>query len=168
MFRGCRSRRNVDLTATRIPRSASGLPGSRVAPAEQQYMRSTRSPLDRRNSFLQCHFDSGVVAVAWNSTSRDLRLLVGQIVRGEWFLCESNGGKVSARESRVTVIVILPSLIAPFVISDQGFPVNRNEAIALAALGGFAALWLLRHRDHFTLDSWRLRVDIRSRDHEPS
>lgn len=53
----------------------------------------------------------------------------------------------------VTVIVILPSLMAPFVIEDH-FPVNRNDAIALAALGGFAALWLLRHRDHWSLDSF--------------
>ena len=53
----------------------------------------------------------------------------------------------------VTVVVIFPTLIAPFVIEDN-FPVNRNNAIALAALGGFAALWLLRHRDHFSLDVW--------------
>ncbi|MDF2366342.1 DoxX family membrane protein [Sneathiella sp.] len=56
----------------------------------------------------------------------------------------------------VTVIVIFPSLIAPFVIED-GFPVNRNNAIALAALAGFASLWLLRHRDHFSLDVWLQR-----------
>lgn len=56
----------------------------------------------------------------------------------------------------VTVIVIFPSLIAPFVIEDN-FPVNRNNAIALAALAGFAALWLLRDRDHWSLDMWRLR-----------
>lgn len=53
----------------------------------------------------------------------------------------------------VTVVVILPALIAPFVIKN-GFPTNRNQAIALAALGGFAALWLLRHRDHWSLDAW--------------
>ncbi len=53
----------------------------------------------------------------------------------------------------VTVAVIAPTLIAPFVIKD-GFPTNRNQAIALAALGGFAALWLLRHRDHWSLDMW--------------
>lgn len=53
----------------------------------------------------------------------------------------------------VTVIVIFPSLIDPFAI-EEGFPVNRNSAIALAALGGFAALWLLRHRDHWSLDAW--------------
>ncbi|MDA1101280.1 MAG: hypothetical protein O2967_20120 [Proteobacteria bacterium] len=56
----------------------------------------------------------------------------------------------------VTVIVILPSLTAPFVIEDN-FPVNRNNAIALAALGGFAAIWLLRHRDHWSLDAWLAR-----------
>lgn len=53
----------------------------------------------------------------------------------------------------VTVIVIFQSLIAPFVIEDN-FPVNRNSSIALAALAGFAALWLLRHRDHWSLDEW--------------
>ncbi|MZR29514.1 hypothetical protein [Sneathiella litorea] len=53
----------------------------------------------------------------------------------------------------VTVIVIFPTLIAPFVIED-GFPVHRNNAIALAALAGFAALWLLRYRNHFSLDVW--------------
>ena len=56
----------------------------------------------------------------------------------------------------VTVIVIFPSLIAPFVI-ENNFPTNRNSAIALAALGGFAALWLLRHRDHWSLDEWLAR-----------
>ena len=53
----------------------------------------------------------------------------------------------------VTVGVIFPRLIAPFVITD-GFPSNRNSVIALAALAGFAALWLLRHRDHWSLDEW--------------
>lgn len=56
----------------------------------------------------------------------------------------------------VTVIVIFPSLIAPFVIED-GFPSNRNSAIALAALAGFAALWLLRGHDHWSVDAWRNR-----------
>jgi uncharacterized membrane protein YphA (DoxX/SURF4 family) len=56
----------------------------------------------------------------------------------------------------VTVIVILPILAAPFVIEDN-YPVNRNNAIALAALGGFAAIWLLRHRDHWSLDAWLAR-----------
>ena len=53
----------------------------------------------------------------------------------------------------VTIWVILPSLAAPFVV-DGGFPVNRNASVAVAALVGFAALWLLRHRDHWALDVW--------------
>jgi uncharacterized membrane protein YphA (DoxX/SURF4 family) len=53
----------------------------------------------------------------------------------------------------VTVAVIAENLIMPFVIAD-GFPTNRNQAIALAALAGFAALWLLRHRDHWSMDVW--------------
>ena len=56
----------------------------------------------------------------------------------------------------VTVAVVLPSLLAPFVVED-GFPVNRNHSVAVAALAGFAALWLLRHRDHWSLDAWRAR-----------
>ena len=56
----------------------------------------------------------------------------------------------------VTIIVVLPSLIAPFVIED-GFPVNRNQSVALAALAGFAALWLLRRHDHWSLDAWLAR-----------
>ncbi len=56
----------------------------------------------------------------------------------------------------VTVIVIFPSLIAPFVVED-GFPTNRNSSIALAALAGFAALWLLRTHDHWSLDAWLKR-----------
>ena len=56
----------------------------------------------------------------------------------------------------VTVAVIFPSLIAPFVI-DNGFPSNRNNSVALAAFAGFAALWLLRNRDRWSLDAWRAR-----------
>jgi hypothetical protein len=56
----------------------------------------------------------------------------------------------------VTVAVILPALLAPFVI-EKGFPTNRNQAIALAALAGFAALWLLRHRDHWSVYGWLAR-----------
>ncbi len=59
----------------------------------------------------------------------------------------------------VTVIVISSSLVAPFVI-ENNFPVNRNSAVALAALGGFAALWLLRHRDHWSVDAWLTRRKI--------
>lgn len=56
----------------------------------------------------------------------------------------------------VTIAVIFPSLIAPFVIKN-GFPTNRNQAIALAAMAGFAALWLLRKRDYWSLDGWLAR-----------
>jgi len=57
----------------------------------------------------------------------------------------------------VTMVIILPSLLAPFVI-DNGFPVNRNQSIAVAAFVGFAALWLLRHRDHWSIDAlWAAR-----------
>ncbi len=63
----------------------------------------------------------------------------------------------------VTVVVILPALLAPFVI-EKGFPVNRNNAVAVAVLGGLAALWLLRHRDHWSLDVWLAK----RRGHAPS
>ena len=53
----------------------------------------------------------------------------------------------------VTMAVILPSLIAPFVI-ENGYPTNRNQSIAVAAFAGFAALWLLRRRDRWSLDHW--------------
>jgi len=56
----------------------------------------------------------------------------------------------------VTIVVIFPSLMAPFVITD-GFPTNRNQAIAVAALAAFAALWLLRKRDRWSVDGWRAR-----------
>ncbi len=61
----------------------------------------------------------------------------------------------------VTVAVILPSLIAPFVIED-GFPTNRNQAIAVAVWAAFAALWLLRHRDYWSLDDWLARRRARA------
>jgi len=57
----------------------------------------------------------------------------------------------------VTIIVISPSLIAPFVINANGFPVNRNDSVAIAAWVGFAALWLLRNRDQWSLDVWNSR-----------
>ena len=44
-------------------------------------------------------------------------------------------------------------LMDPFAI-EKGFPVNRNLSITLAALGAFIALWLLRHRDHWSFDAW--------------
>ncbi len=53
----------------------------------------------------------------------------------------------------VTTAVIFSDLIAPFAIKN-GFPTNRNQAIALAAFGAFAALWLLRKRDFWSLDVW--------------
>jgi len=51
----------------------------------------------------------------------------------------------------VTTAVISSELIAPFVIKN-GFPTNRNQAIALTAFAAFAALWLLRKRDVWSLD----------------
>ncbi len=53
----------------------------------------------------------------------------------------------------VTTAVIFPNLIAPFVI-ENGFPTNRNQAIALTVFAAFAALWLLRKRDFWSLDEW--------------
>ena len=53
----------------------------------------------------------------------------------------------------VTTAVISSELIAPFVIKN-GFPTNRNQSIALAAFGAFAALWLLRKRDVWSMDVW--------------
>ncbi len=58
----------------------------------------------------------------------------------------------------VTIAVISSNLIAPFVI-ENGFPINRNRAVALAAFAGFAALWLMRHRDRWSLDAWLARRD---------
>lgn len=60
----------------------------------------------------------------------------------------------------VTVVVISKNLAMPFVIAD-GFPVNRNISVALAALGGFIALYLLRERDRWSVDAWlaRRRLD---------
>jgi len=46
--------------------------------------------------------------------------------------------------------------MALFVIND-GFPINRNQAIAVATGAGFTALWLLRKRDVWSLDVWRGR-----------
>ncbi|MEL6479338.1 MAG: DoxX family membrane protein [Pseudomonadota bacterium] len=45
--------------------------------------------------------------------------------------------------------------IAPFEINDKGFPVNRNVTDSLAVLAAMIALWLLRHRDHWSLDARR-------------
>lgn len=45
-----------------------------------------------------------------------------------------------------------PQYLAPFEINDNGFPVNRNVTVALCAFLAMLALWLLRHRDHWSLD----------------
>ncbi|MEO9874218.1 MAG: DoxX family membrane protein [Anderseniella sp.] len=46
-----------------------------------------------------------------------------------------------------------PQYLAPFEINDDGFPVNRNVTVALCAFLAMLALWLLRHRDHWSLDA---------------
>lgn len=53
----------------------------------------------------------------------------------------------------VTVVVIAESLFMPFVVKN-GFPVNRNASVSLPALMGFAALFLLRARDSWSVDAW--------------
>lgn len=52
-----------------------------------------------------------------------------------------------------TVVIIMERLIMPFVIND-GFPVNRNYAVALPVLLGFAVIFLLREQDRWSLDVW--------------
>ena len=47
-----------------------------------------------------------------------------------------------------------PKYLDPFAISDRGFPINRNATVALCAMAAMIALWLLRHRDHWSLDAW--------------
>ena len=54
----------------------------------------------------------------------------------------------------LTIFRIWPALIDPFAISEKGFPVNRNQAIALAVMLAMAALWCLRERDRWSLDHW--------------
>ncbi|MEM1298633.1 MAG: hypothetical protein AAGH68_05075 [Pseudomonadota bacterium] len=56
-----------------------------------------------------------------------------------------------------TIYRIWPRLIDPFGISEKGFPVNRNSAIALAIFLAMVALWLLRERDVWSVDAWRAR-----------
>lgn len=56
-----------------------------------------------------------------------------------------------------TLVRIWPKLIDPFAVSERGFPVNRNSAIALAIFLAMTALWLLRKRDVWSLDAWRAR-----------
>lgn len=53
----------------------------------------------------------------------------------------------------ISTSAVWPRLIDPFAV-EKGFPVNRNLSITLAALGAFVALWLLRHRDHWSFDAW--------------
>lgn len=53
-----------------------------------------------------------------------------------------------------TIYRIWPRLIDPFEISEKGFPVNRNSAIALAIFLAMLALWLLRNRDVWSVDAW--------------
>ena len=47
----------------------------------------------------------------------------------------------------------LPQYFDPFEINDKGFPINRNVAVSLCALLAMIALWLLRHRDHWSVDA---------------
>ncbi|MEM7189076.1 MAG: hypothetical protein AAF439_05645 [Pseudomonadota bacterium] len=56
-----------------------------------------------------------------------------------------------------TIYRIWPRLIDPFEISDKGFPVNRNSAIALGIFLAMVALLLLRNRDAWSLDHWMKR-----------
>ncbi len=56
----------------------------------------------------------------------------------------------------VTIVVISEKLLTPFVIED-GFPVNRNLSVAVPALMGFAAIYLMRARDTWSLDHWMAR-----------
>lgn len=54
-----------------------------------------------------------------------------------------------------TTLALIQRLIDPWKINDKGtFPPNRNTVIVVAALSAFAAIWLLRHRDHWSLDVW--------------
>ena len=56
-----------------------------------------------------------------------------------------------------TIWRILDRFFAPFAVNDKGFPINRNSTVALAVFAAMLALWLLRHRDHWSLDSWLAR-----------
>lgn len=46
----------------------------------------------------------------------------------------------------------------PFAVNDNGFPINRNPVIDLAALAAFIALVMLIRRDHFSLGGWLARA----------
>lgn len=56
-----------------------------------------------------------------------------------------------------TITRVWERLIDPFAVSEKGFPVNRNSSIALAVFLAMLALWLLRHRDKWSLDGWLRR-----------
>lgn len=47
-----------------------------------------------------------------------------------------------------------PKYLDPFEINEKGFPINRNVTVSLCALFAMIALWLLRHRDHWSLDAF--------------
>jgi putative oxidoreductase len=61
----------------------------------------------------------------------------------------------------VTVIVIIDGLIDPFLVVN-GFPRNRGNAVAVPVLAAFAALWLLRRHDRWSLDEWLKRRRLRA------
>jgi len=48
----------------------------------------------------------------------------------------------------------LPKYLDPFEINERGFPINRNVTVSLAVFAAMVALWLLRHRDRWSLDFW--------------
>lgn len=52
-----------------------------------------------------------------------------------------------------TILREWPKYLEPFAINDEGFPVNRGVTVALCAFLAMLALWLLRHRDHWSLDA---------------
>ena len=52
----------------------------------------------------------------------------------------------------LTVYRVWPQLLDPFLISEKGFPKNRNSVNALAIMAAMLALWLLRARDTWSLD----------------
>lgn len=61
-----------------------------------------------------------------------------------------------------TIWRIWPRLIEPFEVSEKGFPVNRNSAIALGIFLAMVALWLLRNRDVWSMDEWLKRRRTRN------
>ena len=53
-----------------------------------------------------------------------------------------------------TIWRIVGRLFDPFAVNENGFPINRNSTVALAVFLAMAALWLLRHRDRWSLDAY--------------